>query len=503
MTTIPVGADDRLPMVDVGWSLDNTFATDVPELHVEWQPASVPEPELVTLNADLARELGTDPGALTSSDGVAVLAGNATPVGSRPTAMAYAGHQFGGFSPRLGDGRALLLGEVTGVDGRLLDIHLKGSGRTPFSRGGDGRAELGPMLREFLVAEAMHALNIPTARALAVVSTGQDIERRGNVPGAVLTRVAASHIRVGTFEYAARLGDIEVVRRLADHSIQRHYAGISDDGRYLAFLDAVVGAQASLVAEWMLVGFIHGVMNTDNVTVSGESIDYGPCAFMDRYDPKTVFSSIDHGGRYAFGNQPEVNLWNLARLAETLLPLIDSNSEHAVTAATEVLDTYTSRFGSYWLNGMRTKLGLVDSEAADESLVGELLDLLRVNSADYTSTFRHLARSLRGDDDGRDASFGVLGGGGGWVEKWNRRLGQEGRDRETVADEMDRVNPAYVPRNHLVEAALDAATSGDFEPFNALLAAVTAPFEERSDLARFAEPAPEGFDGSFTTYCGT
>jgi serine/tyrosine/threonine adenylyltransferase len=333
------------------FQFDNSFARELAGLYVDWQPAAVPDPVLLALNDELARDLGADPVALRSPDGLAVLAGNALPAGATPIAMAYAGHQFGGFSPRLGDGRALLLGEVIDAYGGRRDVHLKGSGRTPFARSGDGKAAVGPMLREYLIGEAMHALGIPTTRALAVLSTGEHIVREGMLPGAVLTRVASSHIRVGTFEYAARLGDPALLRRLADHAIARHHpivAQLDGSQRYLAFLDAAVEAQASLVSRWMLVGFIHGVMNTDNMTISGETIDYGPCAFIDRYDPATVFSSIDHMGRYAYGNQPRIAQWNLTRLAETLLPLISDDTDAAVATATEVLTAFADRFRAHW-----------------------------------------------------------------------------------------------------------------------------------------------------------
>ncbi|MCL4128325.1 UNVERIFIED_CONTAM: hypothetical protein GTU68_013791 [Idotea baltica] len=380
--------------------LDDTFASEFPELGADWQPQSVPAPELVALNLELAKELGIDPAKLESPNGLATLTGNAAPADARPIAMAYAGHQFGGFSPLLGDGRAVLLGEFISPEGHRLDIHLKGSGRTPFARGGDGKAALAPMFREFLMAEAMHALNISTTRALAVATTGEQIRREeGLVPGAVLTRVASSHIRVGTFQFAARLQDQTVLQRLADHAIERHYPAVAaSDRRYLAFLEAVIDAQASLIADWMLVGFIHGVMNTDNVTISGETIDYGPCAFMDRYDPATVYSSIDHGARYAYGNQPAIGQWNLVRLAETLLPLIDEDVDAAVAAATEVLNAYADRYQHHWLSGMRTKLGLVEPIEADEVLVADLLTMLQSEQVDYTTTFRALAGSLRGDD---------------------------------------------------------------------------------------------------------
>lgn len=484
--------------------LDNTFARELPELGVKHQPAAVPTPELVALNIDLATELDLDPTVLESPDGVALLAGNTTPPGATPIAMAYAGHQFGGFSPQLGDGRAVLLGELS-VRGHLRDVHLKGSGRTPFARGGDGKAALGPMLREFLMAEALHALGISTARALAVVTTGEHIQRDSFEPGAVLTRVAASHIRVGTFEYAARLADRSLVQRLADHAIARHHPAAADatGNRYLAFYESVVDAQASLIADWMLVGFIHGVMNTDNATISGETLDYGPCAFMDRYEPATVYSSIDHTGRYAYGNQPTIAQWNLARLAETLLELIDPDSDAATKAVTDVLATFLARYQEYWLAGMRTKLGLVDAAPGDDELIDELLGLLRANGVDYTSTFRALANTLRDNENGLSDRFDPPTLVDAWMVTWRSRLETEGRDPDLVAREMDRTNPIYIPRNHTVDEALAAATAGDIEPFHTLLDIVTNPYDERPDLDRYARPAPESFDETFQTFCGT
>jgi uncharacterized protein YdiU (UPF0061 family) len=486
-------------------ALDDSFARELPELHVEWQPTSVPAPTLVALNEELAEELGLDAAFLASPDGIAILVGNAVSADSAPTAMAYAGHQFGSFSGRLGDGRALLIGEVSDREGNRRDVHLKGSGRTPFARGGDGKAALGPMLREFLMAEALHALGVSTGRALSVVATGEQLHREGLVPGAVLARVAASHIRVGTFEYAARLGDDDVLQRLADYSIERHHPAAADagDGRYLALLEAVTETQASLVAEWMLVGFIHGVMNTDNVTISGETIDYGPCAFMDRHDPATVFSSIDHGGRYAYGNQPGITQWNLTRLAETLLPVIDDDPDTAVAAATEVLTSFPDRYQRRWLAGMRRKLGLGETVRGDEALAGDLLGLLHSQRVDHTAAFRALASDVRGDGRQLEELFETRSALDEWLEQWRSRLAGQGRDLASVAAEMDLVNPIYIPRNHLVEEALDAAVAGDAAPFHRLLEVVTSPFEDRVGLDRFASPAAGSFNDSFQTFCGT
>ena len=485
------------------FAFESSFARELEGLFVPWEGAPVPAPRLLALNDALAAELGVDPEALRTPEGVAVLAGSAVPEGATPIAQAYAGHQFGFLSPRLGDGRALLLGEVVDVHGRRRDVHLKGSGRTPFARGGDGKAAVGPMLREYVMGEAMHALGIPTTRALAVVATGEKVRREVPLPGAVLTRIAASHIRGGTFEYAARSGSPELVRRLADYSIARHHpAALEAEHPYLAFLERVLEAQASLIARWMLVGFIHGVMNTDNMAISGETIDYGPCAFMEAFDPDTVFSSIDHGGRYAFGNQPAIAQWNLARLAETLLPLIDDDTEAAIAAATDVLQGFPARYEEHWERGMRAKLGLAEEREEDGALVEDLLGLLRKEPVDFTSFFRGLSGAVRGDAaPARDLVLD-LAAFDAWAERWRARLEVEAREADAVAAAMDQVNPVYIPRNHLVEEALEAATAGDLDPFQALLEAVTRPFEERPGLDAYAAPAPPDF-GAYQTFCGT
>ena len=481
------------PTVDLG----SRFAGDLPELAIAWRAQEAPDPTLLVLNEPLAAELGLDPAALRSDDGVRFLVGNLVPEGATPVAQVYAGHQFGGYSPRLGDGRALLLGEVEGADGRLRDLHLKGSGRTPVARGGDGLAAVGPMLREYVVSEAMHALGIPTTRSLAVVATGRPVHRETTLPGAVLTRVASSHLRVGSFQYARATGDLDLLRRLADHAITRHHpAAASADQPYRALLEAVVAAQASLVAQWMAVGFVHGVMNTDNMTISGETIDYGPCAFLDAFDPATVYSSIDTGGRYAFGNQPVVAQWNLARLAETLLPLISDDEEQAIPLAVESLETFGPLHGAAWTGRMRAKLGLPDSVGNDvvDGLVGELLTLMRQDHVDHTGLFRALVAAARGDAEPARSLFLSLADIDAWLGRW-RALAPD-------AGVMERVNPVYIPRNHLVEEALDAGTDGDLEPLHRLLDAVTAPYDERPGLERYAEPAPESF-GDYRTFCGT
>jgi uncharacterized protein YdiU (UPF0061 family) len=478
-------------------TLADRFARELAELAVPWQAEEAPDPRLLVLNGPLATELGLDPAWLRSPDGLRLLVGNAVPSGATPVAQAYAGHQFGGFVPRLGDGRALLLGELVDADGRLRDLHLKGSGRTPFARGGDGLAAVGPMLREYVVSEAMHALGIPTTRSLAVVATGRPVRREALLPGAVLARVASSHLRVGSFQYARATGDVDLLHRLADHAITRHHPGAAEAERpYLALFEAVVAAQASLVARWMLVGFVHGVMNTDNMTVSGETIDYGPCAFLDAFDPATVYSSIDHGGRYAYGNQPVVAEWNLARLAEALLPLIDDDQERAVALAVESLGGFRRQYDAAWSAGMRVKLGLPEGldDAVVSPLVDELLALLQSDRVDVTSFFRRLGAAARGNTEPTRLLFLDLAGLDGWLARW-RALGPD-------ADGMDRVNPAYIPRNHLVEEALAAATEGDLAPLDGLLDAVTSPYGERPGLERYAEPAPQDF-GAYRTFCGT
>lgn len=486
--------------------LDDSFARELVGLHEPWAPAPVTDPSLIVLNDGLAAGLGLDVEALRSPDGVAVLAGNAAPAGVTTVAQAYAGHQFGGYSPRLGDGRALLLGELVADGGERSDLHLKGSGRTPFARGGDGRAAVGPMLREYLMGEAMHALGIPTTRALAVVATGESIVREvegrhAHVPGAVLARVASSHLRVGTFQYASATGDRELLRTLADHAIARHVPDATDaDNPALALYDHVVGVQAELVAQWMAVGFIHGVMNTDNTTISGETIDYGPCAFMDAYDPATVFSSIDHGGRYAYGNQPAIMTWNLARLAEAMLSLFDDDGDTAIELATGVLETFPERFQAAWSLGMRAKLGLTADAPAGDVLVADLLALMHEQRVDYTSCLRSLSSAARGDAGTARALFADPDAFDAWATRWFAALGD---DRMTIADAMDRVNPIHIPRNHVVEEVLTAASWGDVESFDELLDAVTHPFDEQPGRERFAQPAPVEQAETYRTFCGT
>ncbi|MGW4943449.1 protein adenylyltransferase SelO [Actinoplanes sp. NPDC004185] len=477
--------------------LTNRFARELAGLAIPWQAEETPEPRLLVLDEALAAELGLDPAQLRSPEGVRLLTGTAVPDGATPVAQAYAGHQFGGYSPRLGDGRALLLGELVDADGTVRDLHLKGSGRTPFARGGDGLAAVGPMLREYVVSRAMHALGIPTTRALAVVATGRTVHRETPLPGAVLARVAASHLRVGTFQFARAGGDAELLRRLADHAIARHHPhAAGTEQPCLALFEAVVAAQAALVAQWMLVGFVHGVMNTDNMTISGETIDYGPCAFMESFDPATVYSSIDHGGRYAYGNQPAIAEWNLARLAEALLPLLHDDQEQAVALAVESLGGFRPAYNAAWSAGMRAKLGLPDGVDATvvSPLVDDLLALLHADHVDFTSFFRTLAGAARDDAEPVRRLFIDLAAVDAWVARW-RALGPD-------AGAMARVNPVYIPRNHLVEEALAAATDGDLDPLERLVAAVSQPYDERPGLERYAAPAPQDF-GAYQTFCGT
>ncbi|HWN29413.1 MAG TPA: YdiU family protein [Actinomycetospora sp.] len=485
-------------------ALDDWFVRDLGGLYRPWQAAPAPSPALVALNEGLAAELGLDAAALRSPEGVAVLAGAAVPAGATPVAQAYAGHQFGNYSPRLGDGRALLLGELVDADGRHRDLHLKGSGRTPFARGGDGKAPLAPMLREYVVGEAMHALGVPTTRALAVVTTGEEVVRETVQPGAVLARVASSHLRVGTFQYAAATRDADLLKRLTDHAITRHHPHAAEAERpALALLEAVVEVQAALIAQWMAVGFIHGVMNTDNMTISGETIDYGPCAFMDAFDLSTVFSSIDHGARYAYGNQPRVAAWNLARFAESLLSLIGSeiggDAERAVEMASEVVSSFGERYTRHWSAALHAKLGLDDEQP---QLVQDLLELLAAQHPDHTRFFRGLSAAARGDAAPVRDLVIDREAVDAWLERWRAALAAQGRPIEEVADAMDRVNPVYVPRNHKVEEALAAGVAGDLEPFHRLVDVLARPFEERPGLEEYAAPAPGG-SAAYVTYCGT
>jgi uncharacterized protein YdiU (UPF0061 family) len=479
-----------------GWRLEHTYA-DLPALfHAAATPTAVREPRLIAFNRPLAAALGLDAEALDGPAGAAIFAGNALPEGSRPIAQAYAGHQFGHFTT-LGDGRAILLGEQITPAGERFDIQLKGPGRTRYSRGGDGRAAVGPMLREYVISEAMHALGIPTTRSLAVAATGEAVHRDTTLPGAVLTRVAASHIRVGTMQWAAANGDREALRALADYTRARHYPELVATAEpYLALFEAIAGRQASLIARWQLVGFVHGVMNTDNMALSGESIDYGPCAFLDRYDPATVFSSIDRGGRYAYGNQPAIARWNLARLAEAMLPLLDDEPDRAVEKATAVIDGFPALFEQHWQAGLRAKLGLFTEEAEDAALGADLLDWMQRHDADFTNTFvaltagQPLGGPRMADEDAA-----------AWQGRLTARRARQPQSAADVQALMRQHNPAVIPRNHQVEAALVAATAGDLAPVERLLDAIAHPYDHDRDVAAFSSPDPE--QRSYVTFCGT
>lgn len=483
---------------ETGWNFDNSYARLPALFFSRTPPAAVRSPQLVMLQESLAEALGLNAEALRSGEGVAVLAGNRIPEGADPLAQAYAGHQFGHFT-MLGDGRALLLGEQITPSGERFDIQLKGPGRTPYSRRGDGRAALGPMLREYIISEAMHGLGIPTTRSLAVVTTGEPVYRETELPGAVLTRVAASHLRVGTFQYTAQWGTADDLRILADYTRERHYPHAADaDHPYLALLQEIIRRQASLIAKWMLAGFIHGVMNTDNMALSGETIDYGPCAFMDTYDPATVFSSIDTQGRYAYGNQPYIAAWNLARLAEAMLPLLDDDEGRAVRMAEEAVADFSTRYRRHWLEGMRGKLGLFNGEPEDESLAEDLLGIMKKHGADYTNTFRAL--TLGETEEGPlfpTSDFAQ------WRERWQARLGRQQEDASAVTRLMRGSNPAVIPRNHRVEEALEAASEhGDTGVMERLLQALANPYAYTPNQEEYAAPAPPS-GCPYRTYCGT
>jgi serine/tyrosine/threonine adenylyltransferase len=484
----------------------NSYAKLPEHFYAGLAPTPVASPRLIEFNQSLAAELGLHIDDLDRDALATVFAGNITPPGAEPLAMAYAGHQFGDFVPRLGDGRAILLGEVVDRNGARRDIQLKGAGRTPFSRRGDGRAALGPVLREYLVSETMHALGIPTTRALAAVATGEPVYRERPMPGAVLTRVASSHLRVGTFQYFAGQGDVAAVKRLADYVIDRHYPGARQAERpYLALLQGVIERQAVLIAHWMRVGFIHGVMNTDNTALSGETIDFGPCAFMDQYDPATVFSAIDQFGRYAYANQPSVAQWNLARFAETLVPILDSGQDRAIDLASEAICTFSTHFHEHWLVCMRSKLGISSQDDGDVELIRGLLGAMHENAADFTLTFRLLCNAA-GDEKADVAVRGLFANPGAyddWASKWRSRLTREGKNPSARAEAMRRVNPTFVPRNHRVEHALDAAVEReDFSLFAELMAILSRPYEDQEAFAKYAVP-PQADERVFQTFCGT
>ena len=481
-------------------SFENSYTSALPELAITWNSDVAPSPNALIVNEAVAQSFNLDPQFLKTEAGARFLIGNELVDGCTPMALAYAGHQFGGYSPRLGDGRALLLGEILDSEGHRFDLHLKGSGRTTFSRGGDGKAAIAPMMREHIVSEAMHALGIPTTLSLAIVATGEQIARETWLPGAVLCRIAASHIRVGTFQYAAHHEDPTLVQRLADYAIGRHYSDLSNvDNKYLEFFKAVSLRQASLISQWTLVGFIHGVMNTDNMTISGETIDYGPCAFIDAFDPATVFSSIDHNGRYAFGNQPNIGQWNLARLAETLLPLFSNDKDESVAIATEVLMDFPKQYQALWDAGMSKKLGIKN---APTDLVNDLLQMLHTQSVDYTQFFRSLSSVIGGDASAARNSFINIEQYDVWEKQWKQLIAGESQTAEAIATSMNQVNPIYIARNHLVEEALAAATEGDLGPTLKLLEVVQQPFNERSGLERFTQPVPTEYK-NYQTFCGT
>lgn len=485
---------------------DNSYERLPERFFARVRPTPVAAPRLIQLNKPLAVHLGLDPDWLASEEGVNVLAGNAVPDTAASIAVAYAGHQFGGFVPQLGDGRAILLGEVIDRDGVRRDIQLKGAGPTPFSRRGDGRAALGPVLREYVLSEAMAVLGIPTTRALAAVLTGEKVIRETMLPGAVLTRVASSHIRVGSFEFFASRGDVEGLRILADHVIARHYPDTAQAEKpYLALLDSVIRAQAQLIAQWLLIGFIHGVMNTDNMSIAGETIDYGPCAFMDEYNPAAVFSAIDRGGRYAYVNQPPIAHWNLTRLAECLLPLLSDDTDRAVAEAEEALSAFPSLFDEAYQAGLRRKLGLSSGQEEDAALGRDLLKMMADNGADFTLTFRRLSEAASGPehDSGVRSLFIDHKACDEWLARWRSRLAQESTAPQDRTRAMLSVNPLYIPRNHRVEAVIRAAVDRhDFGPFEELLEVLAKPFEDQPAFAHYAEP-PQEHERVHQTFCGT
>jgi uncharacterized protein YdiU (UPF0061 family) len=485
-------------------SFDNSYARLPARFFARQAPTAVAAPKLIALNEALAANLGLDPEMLASPSGVAFLSGNAMPPGSEPIAMAYAGHQFGKFVPQLGDGRAILLGEVVGRDGVRYDVQLKGAGQTPFSRNGDGRAALGPVLREYIVSEAMAALGIPTTRTLAAVTTGEDVQRETILPGAILTRVATSHIRIGTFQYLAAWGDVKGVRELADYVIARHYPAAKKISKpYRALLDGVIERQANLVARWLLVGFIHGVMNTDNMAISGETIDYGPCAFLDAYNPAKAFSAIDAHGRYAYGNQPRIAHWNLSRLAETLLPLLADREEEAVSIAQDALGAFAVKFEAAYTAGLCRKLGLMQARPGDRDLGQDLLARMAANQADFTLTFRRLCDEAAGSAPRARDLFADPASFDEWAIRWGQRLSEEGGDASARSEAMRAVNPVFIPRNHRVEEVITAAVGdGDFALFRTLLTVLSHPYADQPGFEGYADP-PRPDQIVKQTFCGT
>ncbi len=485
-------------------NFDNSFAKELKDFYEFTKADRSTSPKLIKFNESLAKELGPEWEKLKSDYGLLIFSGNDSPKGSQPLSQAYSGHQFGGFSPLLGDGRALLLGEVIDKDNIRRDIQLKGSGRTIFSRGGDGKSSLGPVLREYLISEAMHSLNIPTTRALAAVSSGDDVIREKVLPGGILTRVASSHIRVGTFQYASTTGDIEKIRVLSDYSINRHYKNIlQKKEKYIEFFEAVCESQLNLIAKWMGIGFIHGVMNTDNMTISGETIDYGPCAFMDRYDPNIFFSSIDTQGRYAYSNQPLILSWNLARFAETLIPLIDKNEQNSIDILTQKISSIRDKYEKAWLKVMSEKIGITKIQDGDLDLINELLDIMKNERADFTLVFRYLADFIIGKENLLINLFDNSKKINKWIINWKNRIEKEGKFDKSLCTKMKKINPLYIPRNHLVEYALDEALSKEnYKPFYNLLSFVTNPYDEVFNSEEYTLPAPIT-DKPYKTFCGT
>ncbi|MCK6264239.1 YdiU family protein [Vibrio sp. ZSDE26] len=483
---------------------DNSYEKELDGFYYHQKAEPAPSPSLIKFNHSLAQSLNIDIQSADDEQLAQVFSGNQSIAGSNPIAQVYAGHQFGHYNPQLGDGRAVLLGEVLDEHQQRKDIQLKGSGKTPFSRSGDGKAALGPVLREYLVSEAMHSLNIPTTRALAAVTTGEQIWRNKPAIGAIVTRVAASHIRVGTFQYIAANEELDKLKQLADYTINRHYPEAkTSDNPYLQLLKSICQRQAELVSKWQLVGFIHGVMNTDNTTISGETIDYGPCAFMDHYDPNTLFSSIDAEGRYAYRNQPHIAQWNLARLAETLLPLISDNEEESVELATNTLHEFLALYQGLWLDGMRTKLGITNQEDGDYELIQDLLSILKEQKVDFTNLFRSLGYVVTGDSSNTTSLFSVVEHWDEWKVKWLARLERNEMTSSERVTLMNAHNPAYIPRNHKVEEALSAAEQdGNYQPFERLLSVLMNPFEEQDNCEEYAQPAPSDF-GPYRTFCGT
>jgi uncharacterized protein YdiU (UPF0061 family) len=492
------------------FQFDNTYSRLPEHFFARLDPTPVQQPGLIKVNRLLARHLGLDPDFLETPTGANILAGNRVPEGAEPLAMAYAGHQFGGWVPQLGDGRAILLGEIIGSDGQRHDVHLKGAGRTPFSRSGDGRAWIGPVLREYILSEAMAALSIPTTRALAVTTTGETVMRESRFPGAVLARVASSHIRVGTFQFFSARQDIDALRLLSDHVIDRHYPEARNSpNAYLALLEEVIARQAKLIAKWMTVGFIHGVMNTDNMSISGETIDYGPCAFMDTYHPETVFSSIDRMGRYAYANQPKIAQWNLSCLASSILPLINPNEEAAVKAVTDKLNCFQEQFDIAWGSSFKSKIGLLDHRDGDADLVQELLNCMATNKADFTLTFRRLCDiSVRKDskNNSLDEPFTTLfedqSAADHWLVKWRARLCLQEWSELEQQKSMRATNPSYIPRNHRVEEVITSALEGEFSPFEKIIDVLSLPFDDQPENINFQNP-PQQEEIVHETFCGT